>query len=170
VARNPSDSIFDAASHGETFNLRPQGVFGGAQFGYNWQAAPNLVLGIETDIQASAQTDSTTCVDLCVLPSGGSSGIFTQVTQKLPWFGTLRARLGWTNGPTLYYVTGGWAYGEVKTDYAVGNAPGTDAHSFSHTKSGWTIGGGIETQLVGNWTAKVEYLYIDLGTVNEDFV
>src|SRR5262249_46156128 len=61
------------------------------------------------------------------------------------------------------YVTGGLAYGNVKTDVS---SPGTSTTSYSDsaTKAGWTAGGGIEASLGGNWTAKAEYLYLDLGT------
>ena len=167
VARDPSQStIFSggAALSFDSFNLSPRGVLGGAQVGYNWQAAPNWVFGIETDIQASAQTDGTTCVRFC------QTLLITQASQKLPWFGTLRGRLGWTNGPALFYATGGLAYGQVTTDYTITSLPAVVVQQrFSHTKTGWTAGGGIETKLAGNWTAKAEYLYIDLGKVNGSF-
>jgi outer membrane immunogenic protein len=167
VARDPSVSAQSSPTFNtvETFNLNPQGVLGGGQIGYNWQAAPNWVWGIETDIQASAQKDSTTCVTICNVVSR------TQVSEKLPWFGTLRARLGWTNGPSLYYVTGGLAYGGVTTDYVFNtNGAGIDQHHLSRTKAGPTIGGGIETKLAGNWTAKVEYLYVDLGNFTNSII
>lgn len=54
------------------------------------------------------------------------------------------------------YVTGGAAFGDVKTSIAgTGNS--------RETKAGWTIGGGLEAAIVGPWTAKLEYLYVDLG-------
>jgi outer membrane immunogenic protein len=69
----------------------------------------------------------------------------------------------------LFYATGGYAYGSVKTKIAFNIvAPGNA--TFSETKGGWTVGGGIETPftflgLFGpNWTSKTEYLYVDLGT------
>ncbi len=170
VARNVSGS--NASLPGgfffpETFNVSPQGVLGGGQVGYNWQAAPNWVFGVEADFQGSAQKDSTTCVTGCI--NVAILGM-TQVTQKLPWFGTLRGRLGWTSGPALYYLTAGLAYGGVTTDVTADLGLGPVSASFSHAKSGWTIGGGIETQVAGNWTAKVEYLYIDLGSVTDSFI
>src|SRR5262249_22490897 len=111
------------------FNLSPDGVIGGGQIGYNWQFSPIWVVGIEADIQGSAQKDTRTCV----LPCG--TGINTvptvvgalfpvnfttySIEQKLQWFGTVRGRLGYTNGPALFYVTGGLAYGEVQTNASV---------------------------------------------------
>ncbi|HEY6257243.1 MAG TPA: outer membrane beta-barrel protein [Xanthobacteraceae bacterium] len=73
--------------------------------------------------------------------------------------------MGWTNGPALFYATGGLAYGQVNTDLSFTEAASSGAASFGSTKSGWTIGGGGEIKLAGNWTAKLEYLYLDLGTV-----
>lgn len=148
----------------ERFNLDPIGVLGGAQIGFDWQTMPDWVWGIEADIQASTQADATTCSKSCLVQS------FTQVSQKLPWFGTLRGRVGWSNGPALLYVTGGWAYGQVATDYAINvAASGVDARSFRHAKSGWVAGAGIEAHVTGSWIAKVEYLYLDLGTVSDVF-
>ena len=75
---------------------------------------------------------------------------------------------------TLLYVTGGLAVGHIKTDGTITgfiNAvpPGnltTSAFSNSNTKAGWVVGLGAETQVSGRWTAKLEYLYMDLGRVN----
>jgi outer membrane immunogenic protein len=111
--------------------------------------------------------------------------VIFDISQKLEWFGTVRGRVGATFTPTILgYVTGGLAYGEVNTTGAVSGTnitgpQGTNtviltpvAASFgnSSTRAGWTIGAGVEGMLSGNWTAKVEYLYIDLGTVSGSFV
>lgn len=168
VARNPStapiiDPIGGSLQNSQVY-LNPMGVVGGGQIGFNWQAAANVVWGVEADFQASGQKDSKTCLGGCEPPAGG--GFVEPITQEIPWFGTLRARLGWTNGPVLFYATGGWTYGKVTTDLILSlpAAPAL-AGSFSQNKSGWTVGGGIEAQLLGNWTGKLEYLYMDLGTV-----
>jgi outer membrane immunogenic protein len=54
------------------------------------------------------------------------------------------------------YITGGAAFGDVKMT-PVGGASETD------TRFGWTGGGGLEYAFQGAWSAKVEYLYVDLG-------
>ncbi|KIZ34026.1 MULTISPECIES: outer membrane beta-barrel protein [Rhodopseudomonas] len=139
----------------EQFNLSPDGVNGGVQAGYNWQMA-NWVYGLETDIQASNQKDDKTVVALGL----------ASFNAKLPWFGTVRGRLGYSVGQTLFYATGGFAYGEVKTKVSV---LGQTAE-VSNTQTGYAVGGGIETPfnplgLFGpNWTSKTEYLYVDLGS------
>lgn len=150
----------------DSFNLAPDGINGGAQAGYNWQAG-NVVFGVETDIQASSQRDNRTCVATC------STLLAAQYDAKLPWFGTVRGRIGYSVGSTLFYATGGYAYGNVKTNITT-NILGTQtANSLSSTKDGYAVGGGIETPftLLGlfgpSWTTKTEYLYIDLGRATD---
>jgi len=76
----------------------------------------------------------------------------------------------WTNGPALIYATGGLAYGHVTTDVAFSDFNfGTPASGSAHIealKVGWTAGFGGEMQIAGNWTGKLEYLYVDLGNVS----
>jgi outer membrane immunogenic protein len=107
------------------------------------------------------------------------------LSEQLKWFGTVRARVGPTITPTvLPYITGGLAYGQISATNTVSgtniigtngvNGPVTLASvvggtSNSTLRAGWTIGGGIEGVLWGNWTGKIEYLYIDLGTVSGTF-
>ncbi|MBN9041853.1 MAG: hypothetical protein BGP05_08225 [Rhizobiales bacterium 62-47] len=141
------------------FNLAPDGFNGGVQAGYNWQAG-NWVYGLEADIQGATQEDNKTCI-------GCTPGASLDFNAKLPWFGTARGRLGYSVGPSLFYATGGFAYGSVKTDI---NGVG-----LSQTRTGWTVGAGLETPftLLGlfgpNWTSKTEYLYVDLGTATNAF-
>ena len=73
---------------------------------------------------------------------------------------------GYTNGDWLLYVTGGGAWGEVHNDFRVFTPfdAGFDANFNLH---GWTAGGGVEKQLGGGWTAKLEYLYLDLGSFTD---
>jgi outer membrane immunogenic protein len=145
----------------ETFNAATGGGFGGGQLGYNYQIN-SVVVGLETDIQGSGISDTRTCLLTCV---GTASAL---IDQKLSWFGTTRARLGWATGPVLTYVTLGAAYGGTETGVTVTGtnlAPST-ATITSATKSGWTWGTGVEAALGGNWTAKAEYLYVDLGTAS----
>ena len=129
------------------------GVIGGFQTGYNYQFG-TWVWGFETDIQASGQ-------------KGGST--FAITDRQLEWFGTSRTRLGFLWSPNiLAYGTFGVAYGQVKdsatiTVANVGSATGT----FKDVKAGWTAGAGIEGALGGGWSAKLEYLYFDLGDTEQ---
>jgi outer membrane immunogenic protein len=152
----------------ELFDLSPDGINGGIQAGYNWQAA-NWVFGLEADIQGSSQRDNRACVQLCnpLVPPAS----FAAYDATLPWFGTVRGRAGYSVGSTLFYATGGYAYGSIKTKISTLFAGTASNVEFSNTKGGWTVGGGIETPftfltgvLGNNWTSKTEYLYVDLGT------
>ena len=92
------------------------------------------------------------------------------MNQKIDWFGTVRGRIGYLADPKLLlYVTGGLAYGDVESSAVIGNA-GTAFSSVSNTHVGYTVGAGIEGVIGGNWTARLEYLYVDLGTVNGSFL
>jgi len=151
------------------------GLFGG-QLGYNWQSG-NWVFGFETDAQWTGQrgTASRLCGVLATaagacLP-GVALGTSAAVEQHLDWFGTFRGRAGVLVTPsTLLYVTGGAAYGSLNTDVTVTSItplglPVSITRSGESSKFGWTIGGGIESMFANNWSGKLEYLYMDLGTV-----
>ena len=125
------------------------GVIGGGQLGYNWQTGP-LVLGIEGDFQGSGERHS---------DSATIGGIGFTVDQKIPWFATLRGRLGYAWGPAMLYVTGGASWQNYKLSVsALGTTVSDDT-----TKTGWTLGGGGEWMFAPKWSAKLEYLYMDTG-------
>ena len=161
---------------------RLDGVIGGGQIGYNWQVNNNWLLGLEADIQGSSERGTATgtagvagfCGIIALFPCTTVGTLVDQ--EKLPWFGTVRGRIGVLASPTwLFYATGGLAYAEIKssetlTAAAGGPFPaGAFANSFSTTRTGWTVGGGVEGVISGNWTAKLEYLYMDYGTINSTF-
>jgi outer membrane immunogenic protein len=149
----------------ESQNLN--GVIGGFQTGYNYQNGA-WVWGWETDFQASGQKGNSTLTGVV----GGPVPIpFTVTTDhKIKWFGTARSRLGFLWGPNvLLYGTAGIAYGEVKDSatlngsLAAGAVTAAAVSTFKDWKAGWTVGAGAEAALGGGWSAKLEYLYIDLG-------
>jgi outer membrane immunogenic protein len=117
--------------------LSPAGLLGGIQAGYNWQNG-QFVFGGETDLQVSGADDT-----------------FAPWKFSNPWFGTLRARAGAAFSNVLIYVTAGLAYGGVKGENL--------GASESKTHGGWATGLGAEFGFAPNWSAKVEYLYVDLG-------
>jgi outer membrane immunogenic protein len=122
------------------------GLVGGTA-GYNWQLG-NAVLGIEGDIDW-ANLKGTNSSTLC--PAGCSTSD--------TWLSTVRGRAGYAFGGVLPYLTGGLALGDIRAA-----TPGFAGAS--NTSAGWTAGGGIEFGLTGNWSAKAEYLYVDLGRFN----
>jgi outer membrane immunogenic protein len=116
----------------------PSGLAGGGQVGYNWQSG-QFVFGGETDLQISGANDT-----------------FAPYEFSNPWFGTLRGRAGVAFNNVLLYATLGLAYGDVKGQFA-----GLDE---TKTEVGWTGGIGAEYGFTPNWSAKVEYLYMDLAS------
>lgn len=119
------------------------GLVGGT-VGYNWQAGGPLVWGLEADLDWSNIKGSNTC------------GVGVTCETHNNWLGTARGRIGYAFDRFLPYVTGGLAVGNVKNSISgFGDS--------STTKAGYTLGGGIEAAVAGPWTAKVEYLYADLG-------
>ena len=125
---------------GEVSNnpTKPSGIFGGIQAGYNWQFG-QFVTGIETDIQASAASDT-----------------FAPWQFSNPWFGTLRGRAGVAIGNVLLFATAGLAYGSLNVD-----SPGN--LSETRTSPGWAAGAGAEVGFTPHWSAKAEWLYLDLS-------
>ena len=123
-------------------SAKPSGVMGGGQAGYNWQFG-QFVVGGETDFQFTDADDK-----------------FAAWKFSNPWFGTLRARAGVTVANLLFYGTVGLAYGNLKLEN-VGSQV-----TESHTSTGWTGGLGVEAALMGNWSARAEYLYVNLGDNN----
>jgi outer membrane immunogenic protein len=163
----PAPEIFGL--NNTTLGARSTGVTGGAQFGYNWQIG-SLVTGLEADIQgsdikASARGTPTVFSNGAPVPDGVLSS-----EQKLSWFGTVRGRLGVTVTPDLLlYGTGGLAYGHVDASantqfFDTGVLSSEAPASVSKTKVGWTAGAGAEWMFAHNWSAKLEYLYVDLGS------
>lgn len=118
----------------------PSGLLGGIQGGYNWQSGA-VVFGVEGDIQLNGADDT-----------------FAAWKFSNPWFGTARGRIGYAFNNVLLYGTGGLAFGEVKGQWF--------GLTESHTVAGWTVGVGAEVMLNRNWSAKIEYLYVDLSNQN----
>jgi outer membrane immunogenic protein len=118
-------------------NIDTDGFLIGGTLGYNLQTG-SFVWGIEADLDYSAM-------------KGSGGGVET----KVPWFGTVRGRIGYAFDRFMPYITGGLAAGQIKMD----TGAGTD----KETKYGWTIGAGVEWAFLASWSAKIEYLYADLG-------
>ena len=119
---------------------KPSGVAGGLQSGYSWQIG-SFVFGGETDLQLS-----------------DADHRFAGWKFSNPWFGTVRGRVGYALNNVMFYGTGGLAFGELRAT--------TFGLTESHTTAGWTLGVGGEMGFAPNWSAKVEYLYVDLSNTN----
>jgi outer membrane immunogenic protein len=158
------------------------GIVGGGQIGYNWQVQ-NWLWGLEADFQGTDEKGSHAynCLAGFCTPFVTPAGFFALVpppvpgaavpfalNQKLDWFGTFRGRAGVLVDPkVLLYATGGLAYGEVKSTEIIGGLTG---FSRTDTRVGYAVGAGVEGAIGGNWTAKLEYLYVDLGRTSGSFL
>jgi outer membrane immunogenic protein len=187
--RSRSDSYYYSTTTGTQIATPPGSVFyspfnvngaiAGGQVGYNWQIGGS-VWGLEADAQWSGERGSTnfSCVSaaggvcfpgVAALPAG-VPGATVAMDQSLQWFGTVRGRVGALVTPkVLLYGTVGLAYGDIKTSatftgVSTANAVVSTTGSSSHTRVGWTAGAGVEGAFAPNWTAKAEYLYMDLGS------
>jgi outer membrane immunogenic protein len=121
------------------------GMLGGT-VGYNWQAG-QFLYGIEGDLSWASSDGST--VGSPTACTGGPC------TTELTWLGTIRGRFGYVTGMWMPFITGGVAFGGINACENV--------TCNRDTRAGWTVGGGVEAKLVGNWSVKAEYLYVDLG-------
>jgi outer membrane immunogenic protein len=139
----------DPAVGANSGNFNTSGGLVGGQLGYNWQSGP-VVFGLETDADWMNVKGSAAAGGVCATDGGGSC----QTQQS--WVGTTRARIGYAFDRWLPYITGGVAYGDIKATQPTGTS--------SSTKAGWAAGGGLEYGINPNWSAKIEYLHIDLGT------
>jgi outer membrane immunogenic protein len=152
-----------AGSHRADLN----GIIGGGQIGYNWQSG-STVFGLEADLQGTRERGDTT---ICVTAGCPAGGIFASASYKLAWLATLRGRIGVAVAPKwLLYATGGLAVGEVDSTFAggLGGVP-LGTISSNTTRAGFVVGGGVEGALDNNWSAKLEALYVDLGSFDTAF-
>lgn len=129
-------------SWGDAANLSPSGWSGGGQVGYNWQYAPNWVIGLEGDISGADISDK-------------NAAGFPLVSSKINYYGSGRGRLGYTVDRVMVYGTGGVAWAHDRAN------DGLVADDKTHV--GWTAGAGIEYAFAPNWSTKLEWLYADYG-------
>ena len=128
-------------------SFSPSGFLIGGTLGGNYQIGA-FVIGLEGDGDWS-NFDGTSVGAGCV-PGGCET--------KSTWLATVRGRAGWAWDRVLFYGTGGGAFGNVQAG-AIGGPFDTA------TQTGWTAGVGVEGAFAQNWTAKIEYLYVDLGNL-----
>jgi len=152
------------------------GFIGGGQLGYDWRFNGRFLVGLEADVQGLAgANNNASVVTLAPAPAPGLN-FLTSVSggKSLDFLGTARGRLGYLITPTLLaYATGGFAYGQaasatnffqhVPNDFPGFLLLGANQGRLSQMRVGWTAGGGLEWLFWPQWSAKIEYLYFDLG-------
>jgi outer membrane immunogenic protein len=166
--RYPYSGTTDAAGTQSASGVARQdssGVLGGVQAGYNFQpAGSRLVFGLETDFDASDIGGRTDYSNV----NGAGAATQGHLASRIDDLGTVRGRVGATmlGGRVMPYVTGGFAYGGVKAlegGACAACLSASQPFDRSSIQTGWTVGGGVETLLTRHLSAKVEYLYTDLG-------
>ncbi|MGH6811695.1 MAG: outer membrane protein [Methylocella sp.] len=126
-------------------NFTPNGVVGGAHVGYNLQFN-QFVAGLEGDVEGTG-----------ISRSFSPGGVL--YNTSIPVQGSIRGRLGVAFDRALLYATGGAEFAGFNTSET--GFPGFDQNST--TRTGWTVGGGIEYAVTGNWSIRAEYRYADFG-------
>ena len=154
VAHDATHSFSNLAPSGDS---DPDGLLYGGFLGYALQNG-QMVYGGELDFEGSTASGSYT--NLTGATSGGRA--------EQNWQGSVRAVLGFAGNlgpnPALFYATAGWAYGDF--DFQGGPAAGFAGNEYSDTLDGWTVGLGIDTRLVNDWSLRTEYRYTDYGNAN----
>ena len=137
---------FGHSAWDSTGGFNTSGGLVGGTVGYNYQFGQGVV-GLEGDIDWADinGTTNTAC------PFGCKTSDH--------WLSTVRGRLGYAADRFMPFVTGGAAFGDIRA-----STPGFAGAN--QTNAGWTVGAGLEFAIAGNWTAKAEYLYVNLGKLN----
>jgi len=171
----PGQDIFLSGYFPGGIGNNQSGFIGGGQVGYNWQTGA-FVLGVETDFDGTSLGKTFNYASAPFAGSGVPTGLlgdslYVHAKANLDWLGTARARVGFVATPDnrlMIYGTGGFAYAGGSSSFnlydATQGAYWTGNPSSSRT--GWTIGGGVEYAITNNITLKGEYLYVDLGSQN----
>ena len=149
---------------GTTFwDDRNTSVTGGAQAGYNLQFG-EFVAGLEADVNV---IDGTANAVFFSAPGDLVTG-----STKLHWMSTVRGRLGFLPIPNaLLFVTAGWAWARFSDAWGDVINPSSGGYVTSdHVRNAPVFGGGIEYMFAPHWTARVEGLYANFGTVTETII
>ncbi len=137
------------------FNNDGNGFVGGGQAGFNWQMN-QFVFGLEGQLKYAGTRGSSLCA--------GTAGTVCRTKQE--WIGDIDARAGFAADRALIYATGGVAF----TNYSFSNpTPAITAQTWgAGSRTGWTVGGGIDYAVTNNWIAGIEYKYYDFGSATSN--
>jgi outer membrane immunogenic protein len=151
----------------------------GGYLGYNWQVAPLWVAGAEADFAWGRNDKTRGGIPGTFGPTGlantPAAATVDSSNVKPNWDGSLRARVGYTIAPNwLLYATGGLAFQQADLNAACTGAViswciTARNETDSTTQLGWTIGGGVEAAVTGNWLMRAEYRYADYGNIDHTF-
>lgn len=139
------------------------GIYG-PHAGFNWQFAPNFLVGIEGDLDFGNSSKTVSNTLLGTADDGDGFTFNSSATVKLSWQGTIRGRIGYVANNWLFYTTAGVAFAKVKYNsswslvHSAGDFTGANSASAEKTLTGWVVGAGLETMFTPNVLFRVEYL------------
>jgi outer membrane immunogenic protein len=146
-----SNNNFNGLVTGNNNNGR---FLGGLQIGADYQFAPNWVVGVEGQYSWLANNNGS------LLFPGAGTYAYTNNQRGL---GSVTGRIGYTWGPALLYVKGGYAYSDNSESVTSAGLPVAFGFDSNHS-NGYTVGAGLEYMFAQNWSAKIEYQYYDFGS------
>jgi len=174
VPNEPLGVLFPGLAAASTGTLDPKGVIAGGEGGCNLQVN-QFVFGLETDFSGFGNFHTSKSAAFTREFTGPGFDVVTantaNTTASANWLFTLRPRVGFAFGNSLFYATGGLAVANFNFSQSVffqnhfflGQIllpPTTQNGSFNTSVPGWTVGGGFEYALSNNWSVKAEYLYV----------
>ncbi len=147
----------DAFGGFRTANTDMSGGTIGGQLGCDYQIGPNYVIGLQAMVDYSSIT-------------GTNMDQFNStwtLRDRVDWFGSTTARLGWTYDRFLVYGKGGFAWGHNK--FEIENS-GATLGTPQATRLGWTLGSGLEFAFAPSWSVFVETNYYNFGNQSVPFI
>ncbi len=145
-------------------------MIGGGHIGFNYQIN-QWVLGLEGTVDGTSLSKTT----VVTFPGafGGGGTLTARTTSDIQ--GSIRGRLGVAFDRALIYATGGVAFGGLNTNLSLNGFDAAGVPFFastnrSSTRTGWTVGAGIQYAVTNNWSIRAEYRYTDFGTIRRDAV
>ncbi len=136
----------------------------GVQGGADYQFAQSWVMGVEANYSFKINSNNNNGF---VFADPGGAGRVTNNTNNRG-LGSVTGRLGWTWGPGLLYVKGGYGFRDNGSNIGVTVAGLPVAFTYNRRQDGYTVGGGLEYMFTQNWSGKLEYQYFNFG--NSQFV
>lgn len=194
IYQNPDfrQTAYVAARAGSTnVDVAYGGFIGGGQIGYMWSPIDRIISGIELDFSGIAGSGNNSKVNVAQFINYAPESYWisnTNLNKNLQYLGTVRGRLGYLITPDLLaYGSGGFAYGGASFSTTVTQIgvpdvmTGPSTYNFdppnwfrgysnnNNARVGWNVGGGVEWMFARALSAKIEYIYYDLGSVTNQF-
>jgi outer membrane immunogenic protein len=157
----------------QPIHIGVSGWLAGGQVGANYQIE-SFVIGVEAQVSGAHLIGSRTCLNTVTILNvatasvAGLSTLLATCSAKVDALGTLGPRLGYAFDHLLVYGKFGGAFSNDHYQRQVGTLLGTAVGKLdlaaNQIRWGWMLGAGAEYAFTDNWSAKIEYNYLDFGT------